>query len=381
MASFLLHLQVRLVLVGLYLAVVWLIRHCVIPRPPILVTDVTKCHELFATTTLKKRAALNQRLVVAFGIENGFTTTNENVYFRFRNEIEVTLERNNNDYARKDLRDLITTSAQEFLKISAETHRSILLINLVRVAVFRTVLAMFFPEVPRLSDEDIVFITAKMNSLWHDSKSPWKIFQARYFPAQSSIIRDKAQLHQKLMQVFPSLRGRKSILACENPLNILLPACMGLFRVILNCLLEVRFRSSPTDFLEYTHLFQQYLKDPNDRWPVEENDISVQQIVAETLRLYPPTRRIYTQRKEGVIAVDIEQVHRSSEVWGEKPLEFDPRRWKREGLDTIQTVEYFPFGGKIGSPAKISRCPSRTRGGPKLIAVIVGSLLGVLGDE
>ncbi|KAE9369843.1 hypothetical protein N431DRAFT_414166 [Stipitochalara longipes BDJ] len=381
MASFLLQLQLNLILGVLCFVIFWLIRGILPRKAPILITDVTKCHELLSTTTLKKRAALNQRLVVAFGIENGFTTANEEIHSRFSSEIAATLERNNNDPARKSLGDLVSHSVQDFLQRSVEIHQSILLINLVRIAVFRTVLALFFPEVTRLSNEDIMFITAKMNSLWQDSKSPWKIFQAKYFPSQNCITRDKNQLHQRLTVVFPSLRDNNSIEPSQNPLNILLPACMGLFRVVLNCLLEVRFRSSRTNFLEYTHLFQQFLDEPNARWPVEENDISVQQIIAETLRLYPPTRRIYTKREEGVVAVDIEQVHRTGEVWGENPLEFDPKRWKREGLDTIRTVEYFPFGGKIGSPAKISRCPSRTRGGPKLIAVIVGSLLRVLGDE
>jgi len=381
MASFLLQLQLSLIFGILCFVVLWLVRGILTRKASILVADVNKCHELLSTTTLEKRAALNQRLVVAFGIENGFTTRDEGIHQHFRNEIAATLERNSNDLARKRLGDLISESAQDFLQTSVKTHQQILLINLVRIVVCRTALAMFFPLVPRMSDRDVLFITERMNSLWLDSKSLWKIFLAKYFPTQSSIIRDKNELRQRLTLVFPHLRGSNSIEPSSNPLNILLPACMGLFRVVLNCLLELRFRSSYADLLEYTHLFEQFIDDPNNRWSVEENDLSVQQIVAETLRIYPPTRHIYTKREEGVIAVDIEQVHRTGEVWGEKPLQFDPKRWKREGLDTIQTVEYFPFGGKVGSPAKISRCPSRTRGGPKLIAVIVGSLLRALGDE
>ena len=63
--------------------------------------------------------------------------------------------------------------------------------------------------------------------------------------------------------------------------------------------------------------------------------------------------------------------------WG---LEWQPKRWGREGLDVVRTVEYIPFGGKVGRPAEISMCPSRIRGGPKLIALIVGALLGLLGE-
>jgi hypothetical protein len=353
----------------------------VTPKPPILVTDVNKCHELLSSTTLEKRAGPNQRLVVAFGIENGFTTTKEEVHRKFREEVKTSLERNNNDLARKRLGVLISDSIQDFLQKRTGTHQSIPLASVVQIAVFRAALAIFFPDVPRISEDDIIFISSKMTSIWHDSKSRWKTFLAKYFKSRSSIIQDKNKLHEKLKEVFPSLKGANLVEPRENPLNILLPAFMGLYRSVLHCLVEVRFRSSPANLREYVHLFRQFLDDPNGRWYAEENNLSVQHIIAETLRLYPPTRRIYTEGADGVGAVDIEQIHRMGKVWGKQPLRFDPKRWEREGLDVVRTVEYLPFGGKVGTPAEISTCPSRIRGGPKLIAIIVGSLLSVLGEE
>lgn len=381
MAALLIQFQICAALGAVSSLLFWLIRGIVTPNAPILVTNVNKCHELLSSTNLEKRAVLNHRLVVAFGIENGFTTTSAHIHCRFRNEIKISLLRNNSDSARRKLVELISASIRSSLGEVTEAAHRILLVGVVRLAVFRTVLAIFFPGAPPISDADITFITSKMDSLWNDSKSPWKIFLATHFPSRSSITHDKNSLHQKLKEVFPSLNESESIKPSENPLNLLLPACMGLFRVVLHCLLEVRFRSSPTTRLEYNRLFREFLDDPSGRWYAEENGVSVQHIVAEALRLYPPTRRIYTLRKEGVVAVDIEQVHRLGKVWGEKPLNFDPKRWKREELDVVDTLEYLPFGGKVGRPAEISRCPSRTRGGPKLVAIIVGSLLDVLGDE
>lgn len=380
MADFQVQVQLALAVGAASLLGFWIVRGMVTPRLPLLVTDVNKCHDLLSSTTLAKRAPLNQRLVFAFGIENGFTTTDEEIHHRFRKEIKTSLEQADNEFARKDLIKLISSLTLIFLRDCGDKRQSILLVDVVRIAVFQTVLAIFFSDVPRISNEDIIFITSKMNNLWFDSKSARKMFLAQYFGSHSSIIQDRELLHQKLKAVFPSISKSEAIPPSDNPLNILLPASMGLLGVVLRCILEVRFRSCATDRNEYEKLFQLFLQDPDGRWYAEENGLSVQQIIAETLRLNPPTRRIYTQRGNEVIAVDIEQLHRTGKVWGEKPLEWQPKRWGREGLDVVRTVEYIPFGGKVGRPAEISMCPSRIRGGPKLIALIVGALLGLLGE-
>jgi hypothetical protein len=381
MAPFLPQFELALALVTIFFLAFWAFNALVIPKPPILHTDVRKCHELLSTTTLAGRAGPNGRLVVAFGLENGFTTTSETIHDKFRAGIKTSLALKNTDEARTELAELISASVRDILQEHIDHCQPISLVDTVRIAVFRTVMTIFFPNIPLISHENILFLATKMNSLWYDSKSPWKIFLAKHFESHSSIIHDRDELHQKLNEVFPTLKETDAINASENPLNVLLPAFMGLFRVVLRCLLEVRFRSSAANWGEYKQLFGQFLQDPNGRWYAEENGLSVQQIVAETLRLYPPTRRIYTQQDNGVVAVDVEQLHRTGRVWGEDPLIFDPKRWKREGLDVVNTIEYIPFGGKIGKPAKISRCPSRIRGGPKLIAVIAGALLAVIGDE
>jgi K+ transporter len=72
--------------------VFWVFIAIVASKPLILVTDVNIYHELLSSTTLQKRAASNQRLVVAFGIENGFTTTREQVLREFRGGVKLSVE-------------------------------------------------------------------------------------------------------------------------------------------------------------------------------------------------------------------------------------------------------------------------------------------------
>jgi cytochrome P450 len=102
-------------------------------------------------------------------------------------------------------------------------------------------------------------------------------------------------------------------------------------------------------------LFQNLINIPDDPTCCATNDagISVQMIIAETLRLYPPTRRIYMEQDDQrVDAIDIETLHRVGGVWGADPLKFDPVRWVKKdgkGLDVSETEEYMPFGSKGAS--------------------------------
>lgn len=56
---------------------------------------------------------------------------------------------------------------------------------------------------------------------------------------------------------------------------------------------------------------------------------SVRDIVSETLRLYPLTRRIYRDEGAGIVAIDVEYMHRDEDNWGRDAEEFDPTRWLR----------------------------------------------------
>jgi hypothetical protein len=355
-------------------------------KKPELHHEIDKINDLLDTTTLEKRSKPNQRLVTAFGIDNAFTTFDQKYHDEFKRKIEAILEKNNKPDSRSQLAQKASVLIQEHVKEYQVSKRSMPFVKLTQALVFNTVVAIFFPNERGVDIGHAERITSLMSSLWYDSKNPIKLALAKYSPAHSGMAWERAELHRLLRYVFQdALRNIPRfdpIPPRDNPLNVLLPAYMGLFRVVLRCFLEVRFKRHPKsdqDRRMWRELFQAFIQNPDDDtwYTTNKGDVSVQMIIAETLRLYPPTRRIYMQQgnKRRVDAVDIETVHRVGDVWGTDPLGFDPSRWiKNHGkvLDVSKTKEYMPFGSK---GASISRCPSRRRGGPKLIAVLVGALL------
>jgi hypothetical protein len=348
--------------------------------------EIDKINDLLKNTTLEKRSKPNQRLATAFGIDNAFTTFDQGYHDACTRKIEATLERKNNPGSRSQLAQKASIRIQEYVKEYKVTERSMPLVKLIQVLVLNTVVSVFFPKESEINIGHAEKITSLINSLWYNSKNPIKLALAKYSPAHSGIAWGRAELHCLLRYVFQDALRNISrfdpIPPRDNPLNVLLPAYMGLFRVVLRCFLEVRFRRHPKDDQDrktWKELFQTFIQNPDDDtwYATGEAGISVQMIIAETVRLYPPTRRIYMQQdnKRRVDAVDIETVHRVGDVWGADPQRFDPSRWiKGHGkvLDVSKTKEYIPFGSK---GASISRCPSRRRGGPRLIAVLVGVLL------
>jgi len=354
--------------------------------------EINDINDLLDTSTLEKRSKPNQRLVIAFGIDNAFTTFDQGYHDEFKKTIEGTLEMNDDPDSRTQLAQRASFRIQEYVKEYKVAEMPMPLVKLIQVLVFQTVVAIFFPNEREINIGHAERITSLMNSLWYGSKNPIKLALAKYSPAHSGITWDRAELHWLLRYVFQdALRNIprfNPIPPRDNPLNVLLPAYMGLFRVVLRCFLEVRFKRHPKDEQDqkmWKELFHTFVQNPDDGtwYATNEAGISVQMIIAETLRLYPPTRRIYMQQgnKRRIDAVDIETVHRIGHVWGADPLRFDPSRWIKDHgkvLDVSKTKEYIPFGSK---GASISRCPSRRRGGPKLIAVLVGVLLHEIDQE
>ena len=117
------------------------------------------------------------------------------------------------------------------------------------------------------------------------------------------------------------------------------------------------------------------------------SSISVEAIIKEGLRLYPPTRRIYrqlqpadTDHKFLMIAADIEYLHRDPVTWGPDALKFDPARWLRlsnTGIRRCQKAQdaFMPFG--YGPSA----CPAKDDAGPIMIGILVAVLVEELGKR
>jgi hypothetical protein len=100
---------------------------------------------------------------------------------------------------------------------------------------------------------------------------------------------------------------------------------------------------------------------------------SASHLVKETLRLYPPTKRVYHEWQSGnygpptTLAADVQACHHSTNVWGATAKEFDPLHWKEAAKE--QEVAFLAFGSKP------FECPAKPTFGPRLVAHLIGILL------
>ena len=93
----------------------------------------------------------------------------------------------------------------------------------------------------------------------------------------------------------------------------------------------------------------------------------IQQILKETLRLYPTISTIarqsinttetiankYKLNKDNVLFLSISSLHRDKKVWGENANEFNPDRFSPENKNKIPKSAYIPFG--VGKRSCIGR--------------------------
>lgn len=254
----------------------------------------------------------------------------------------------------KDWRNIGKTAVDSASRI-AETFQACGLTPLetsIQLLVFQIVMGKFFPDIqPVPSNIDIEYIAATINDLWVASKCSY----------------DQHLLRNKKTEF---LRRLETILDCniasDNPLNIILPAYETLWRIVLRCYLEIRFRSSYDDRCAWTRLFSKFLSDATQaNFEARLDDqVSVKDIVLEALRLYPPTRRIYRFQDSTLIAVDIEHIHRDPSMWGPDANTFNPSR-----IEDMNRQAFMPFGK--GSFA----CPAENVFGPMMIGILVGALV------
>jgi hypothetical protein len=335
--------------------VVWKFR-CSYPNvctAPYRIQDFHKAKQILGNSSLKSRARPNQRLVMAFGIDNAFTTCNPSMHMAFVANVKVLLRTTDSEWM-----ELANLAANMLNKKQDQVMGgdSIILAKLVQVFVFRIVLKKFFPTIQNAYDADIELITTSINSLWIASKSC-----GNFSINVSTESKDKITLFNALYRVF----GVQVSVGKDNPLNIILPAYETLWRVVLCFFIEIRFRNK---IGTPVHSFDAFLLHPTQK-SFEARDLphmpSVRDIVSETLRLYPPTRRVYRDEGTGVVAIDVEYMHRDEDHWGRDAEEFDPTRWLRGQ----QGLGFLPFGmGRF-------ECPAKAIVGPMMVGILAGTLV------
>ncbi|KAL8851801.1 MAG: hypothetical protein Q9221_003315 [Calogaya cf. arnoldii] len=315
------------------------------------------------------RAFPNQRLVRAFQIDNGFTTNDPDHGKLFKEEavrqLRLCLITTPTGGGWSQIATTAHNIASAFFRNSTSNGRADLDL-IVQAVTLKVVLSAFFDVDPATCTDNTASEIARLiNLLWIQSKSETGSHSA-----------DFDLLKNLLHEIGLDWNDNK-----ENPLNILLPAYETLWRVVARCLVEVVFRPSADP--EWLRNLKEYRLDPcNVTFATIRNGyrdcVTVEWIVKEALRLYPPTRRIYRyvhlekQEDAELIALDIEQCHRLPHIWGDNSHRFWPARWDGSGDDKSMGNAWMPFG------AEPWICPASSGFGTRMIGLLVAVLASIL---
>ncbi|KAF2465148.1 uncharacterized protein BDR25DRAFT_328768 [Lindgomyces ingoldianus] len=238
------------------------------------------------------------------------------------------------------------------------------------------------------SFQNIQIIGKRINELWIASKKD-----------DSNTWENELLIHEALKAVItPSVASddtssstRDPLDRKGNPMNFLLPAYETMWRVVMRCLLEIRYRGAENG-QAWSRILRDYIDNLQDSGVVStfrspgQNGTSALDIVKEALRLYPPSRRIHREFDSGAQRIDIEKIHRSKLLGQDDPLVFRPERWQSIGAefrppqvavdDEVAKTRLRELEEELGFMPFAFRCPAgkgETRGfGWKMIALLVG---------
>lgn len=279
-------------------------------------------------TPLEARAGPNRRLVEVFGINNLFTTIDSDYKRSFGREIRNLLRANNEDW--KNIAASATTYLGWHLQLLGE--EDVPLVQLIRTTTFRAVLDHFFAsEIVSRDREAIILATENINEIWMMSKTQQSSSGKKTLEAR------RRDLQNALKKILPQQNvGSK---AKDNPLNIILPSYETMWRVTFHCVTEMLRRSSGNITLKtmFDNTTREFLKDIDLDVREDGKRLPMGHPVNESLRLYPPTKRVYRWRQDRLedgsmsehctrVAADIEAMQRDTEFWREHPEEWDPHR-------------------------------------------------------
>jgi hypothetical protein len=329
--------------------------------------DQSECAKIIAGSIFKgdanilskyeARAQANQRLRSAFGIDNAFTTGHSQRHKDYRNTIGTMLKP-----------DWIMVAGAA--KRLARSQRPQNLVNLVQSFVLKmTINVLFRPDFPSLDDDSISLVASEINHIWIRSKSPRHIVP---WPKQD-------RLHDALRLLVPN---QDPLDPLRNPMNFVLPAFETMWRIVLRCFIEVRYRGAEETegWIAALKLFLASpslpLDDPHEEQGGMANAMA---IVREALRLYPPTRHIHRHFQfasgSSVLAIaDIEGLHRDTGIWGSDADCFRPSRWADVRHEPEQLQAWMPFGS---SPFL---CPAKPDFGPRMVGILVAALVDAFSD-
>jgi hypothetical protein len=306
-------------------------------------------------SVLESRANANTRLIYTFGIDNAFTTVETKRQNEYRNQVGTLLKPDWN---------LVAQAA----KYQAKQYYPGNLVCLVQSFVLKmTIHVLFQRNLSSLDDATISFVAAEINRLWTASKTP-----RRAVPWSS-----QHKIHYSLRELVPQCDPLSPQL---NAMNLILPAFETMWRVVLRCFIEVRYRGAK-ETSTWMAALETYLDNADAQPDASSQHMStVDAIVYEALRLYPPTRHIHRAYRSArgtstLATADVEGLHRDENIWGPDAQMFIPSRWTGAKITTEQTKAWMPFG------ASPFLCPAKPDFGPRMIANLVAALVSAFGDD
>lgn len=358
-------------------------------------------------TQLQSRAIPNQRVRVVFGADNAFTSHDENHVRQFIAKARELIHLHQGDWytlagmARMGVRGVIERAFEaSYPSASASSriaHVRIPLVNLIQTVTLRVMLRVLFTmeeeEVLNIQDEHLLNLANAINDTWISSKT------TSTSTTPTLRFEDNHHLQESLTTIFPN-----TDITRENPLNLLLPGFETMWRVILRAFLETGYTPAGIGHPEWRGILAAFARIPTrEQFTLVHDDedsssgggVSVEMLVNEALRLYPPTRRVYrafqfaepapepessssspctSRSKSNTIAsADIETTQTAPSIWGPEASVFNPQRWKCGLATTQERNAFFPFGS---APFV---CPAQKVFGPRVIGLVLGVLFLELG--
>ncbi|KAK3630283.1 hypothetical protein LTR56_017571 [Elasticomyces elasticus] len=338
--------------------------------------DAVDCLELAKVLPVDKyasRAHPNQRLVVAFGVNNCFTTSVVDECATFRKTVEGMLNKDSAQWA------ALATCVEMVVEKEFDTTKDFLsLFDVAQMTSLKPMLNVLFGFDTERSDvdDDIKELAFEINAQWLRSKDAFDP-KAKERPAWA--FEHQKRPRELLTTVLPEKSADDM---GENPLNLLLPGDETMWRVVLRCFVELTARGHDNGS-EWCEILKPFAENPTDGHLTQLSGVhtrtSASQIAKETLRLYPPTRRVYRERKLAnkefmTAAADIEECHRDANIWKPDPLRSMPERWNGLEHKNFEDDVFMPFS------ATPFNCPAKRRRGqnPPFGLAMISLLVGML---
>lgn len=319
-------------------------------------------------TALESRYLPNESLQRTFGIQNAFTSAEEDYVKEFVKMSINLIKISSDDW------ETIASTTQDAVKRwksdaqgACNARYKVRLVPMVQSLTLNAVLTAFFFLKKETATTDVPFealtkLAEAINDSWIMSKKEDTLVA----------FEEHDRLRTALSEVLPDENISNPR---ENPLNLILPGFETMWRIVLRGFLEVGYKTGK-GHPNWREALISYSEKPtaerfNRGFPPD--GASANSLIKESLRLYPPTKRVYRAWKGAdspetkEIAADIEACHLSVSIWGRTARNFDPLRWEK--VTKEQEKAFLPFGSKP------FECPAKPLFGPRLVGLLVGTFL------